>query len=88
MVFSLIIFGNPVGETQYNLVSFKTIGEYIFHSHCFNTNILVVNFLGNIGIFRSVQYFLLKIFSLKKFKIAIFVDFLFVFLIAFLQYFT
>jgi len=35
-----------------------------------------------------IQYFILKIFPLKKFKIVFFVDFLFVVLIESLQYFT
>lgn len=88
MVFNLTIFGRQVGETRYNLIPFQTIGEYIFHANRFNRDIVLVNLFGNIGIFMPVQYFVLKIFSLKKFSIVFSLDFLFVFLVEALQYFT
>ena len=88
MVFNLTIFGRTIGETRYNLLLFQTIKEYIFDFSSYNINVVMINIFGNLAIFMPIQFFILKLFSFKQFKIIFLTDFLFVFMIESLQYFT
>lgn len=88
MIFNLTIFGRMNGEIRYNLIPFKTIAEYILHFNQFNTDIVIINIFGNIGIFMPIQYFILKIFKLKKFKHIFLIDIILIFIVEFLQFIT
>ena len=88
MVFNLTIFGRMNGEIRYNFIPFKTIVEYILHFNKFNTNIVIINIFGNIGIFMPIQYFILKIFNLKKFNHIFLIDIILIFMVEFLQFIT
>ncbi len=88
MVFNLTIFGRMNGEIRYNLIPFKTIAEYILHFNQLNTNIVIINIFGNIGIFMPIQYFILKIFNLKKFNHIFLIDIILIFMVEFLQLIT
>lgn len=72
MFFNLTIFGRIVNwYNTFNLIPFKTIIGYWTFPNPRNT---VINLLGNIVILMPVQFLLMKIFDIKKFKISLIID--------------
>lgn len=72
MFFNLTIFGRIVDwYNTYNLVPFKTIIGYWAFPNTHNT---IINILGNIVILMPVQFLIMKIFDIKKFKVSIIID--------------
>lgn len=88
MIFNLTILGRSNGEIRYNLIPLNTIKEYLLQHHKFNTDIIIVNIFGNFAIFMPVQYLILKIFNLKKFKFVFIIDIILIFIVEFLQFIT
>ncbi len=72
MFFNLTIFGRIIDwYNTYNLIPFKTIIGYWAFPNAHNT---IINILGNIVILMPVQFLLMKIFDIKKFKISLIID--------------
>ncbi len=72
MFFNLTIFGRIINWYHtYNLIPFKTIFGYWAFPSAYNT---IINILGNIIILMPVQFLIMKIFDIKKFKISLMID--------------
>lgn len=67
MVFNLTLLGRfEINETRYNLIPLKTI-LYYFTTRV-NFNIFVFNIFGNLMIYMPLEYIIIKLFKIKKFK--------------------
>ena len=72
MFFNLTIFGRIINwYNTFNLIPFKTIIGYWAFPSAYNTTI---NILGNIVILMPVQFLIMKIFDIKKFKTSLIID--------------
>lgn len=72
MFFNLTIFGRIVNWfNTYNLIPFKTIIGYWAFPNAHNT---IINILGNIVILMPVQFLIMKIFDIRKFRISLIID--------------
>ncbi len=72
MFFNLTIFGRITNwYNTFNLIPFKTIIGYWAFPNAHNT---IINVLGNIVILMPVQFLIMKIFDIKKFKISLMID--------------
>lgn len=88
MVMNLTMLGRFREVIGYNLIPFKTILEYILYFNRFNLNTILTNILGNIIVFMPVQYLILKIWKIKKFKVILSIDLLLLLIIELSQFFT
>ena len=83
MFLNLTIFGRTGMKIYgYNLIPFKTLIRYIAYPSIYNTT---VNIIGNIVILMPVQFLIMKIFNINKFKISLSVDILLSLLIEVIQ---
>lgn len=57
-----------------NLIPFKTILNYIINFNHFNIELPILNIFGNLFLLMPIQYLIIKIFNLKKFKLIFFID--------------
>ena len=85
MIFNMTIFGRYLNGHSYNLIPFKTILGYWAFPDLHN---ILVNILGNIIIVMPIQFLIIKIFDIKKFKKCILIDFILILLIETLQLIT
>ena len=68
----LTIFGRIINwYNTFNLIPFRTIIGYWAFPNTHNT---IINVLGNIVILMPVQFLIMKIFDIKKFKISLMID--------------
>ncbi len=76
MILNITIITRTIGILgyRYNLIPFKTILNYIINFNHFNLEYPIRNIFGNIFIFMPIQYFIIKIFNLKSFKLIFFID--------------
>ncbi len=83
MLFNLTIFGRVLtGYNAYNLIPFKTILGYIAYLDVHN---IIVNIIGNILVLMPVQFLLMRIFNINKYKTSLLMDTLLALLIETIQ---
>ena len=85
MIFNMTVFARHLNGYSYNLVPFKTIIGYWASSNMHN---ILINIFGNIIIVMPIQFLIIKIFDIKKFKKCILIDFILIILIESLQLIT
>ena len=75
MFLNLTIFGRGVDiyyvQSGVNLIPFRTLTQYIANPEMYN---ILINVIGNIVILMPLQFLIIKIFDLKKFKTVLFID--------------
>lgn len=74
MILNMTIFTRQIYKRGYNLIPFKTIINYIINFSHYSLEIPIRNILGNIFLLMPIQYLIIKIFNLKKFKLIFFID--------------
>ena len=82
MLFNLVIFKREIYGYSFNLIPFKTILYYLDSFYMRN---FLVNIVGNIIVLMPVQYLIVKIFDINKYKHALILDLILVFSIEFIQ---
>ena len=82
MLFNLTIFKRYIYGYSFNLIPFKTILYYLDQFYMKN---FLINIVGNIIILMPVQYLIIKIFDIKKYKHALLIDLIMVLLIETIQ---
>lgn len=85
MLFNLTLFTRNINGYTYNLIPFKTLINYWRYPSMYNT---IVNVIGNIWIYMPIQYLVIKIFKINKFRYIVLIDALIVCLVEFLQFIT
>lgn len=88
MIFNIVMFTRNIGENTYNLIPFRTISEYIINYQNYNFYIIRNNIIGNIVMYMPVQYLIIKIFDIKKFKNVFIIDSIFLLIIELSQLLT
>ena len=68
---------------SYNLIPFKSIIK-IFETGSFYS--IIINIFGNFLVFVPLEYFMIKLFNIKKFSINLITSFIIIFLVELLQY--
>ena len=72
MFFNLTIFGRITNSYYtYNLIPFRTLIGYWAYPNTHNT---IVNIIGNILVLMPVQFLIMKIFDIKRYKISLIID--------------
>ena len=82
MLFNLTIFKREIYGYSFNLIPFKTI---LYYFDSFYMRNFLVNIVGNIIVLMPVQYLMIKIFDLKKYKHAFILNLILVLLIEAIQ---
>lgn len=60
-------YGRTLGvPREYNLLPFKTISNYIIYREYVNTNILIINIIGNVVAFMPMGFFIPILFRKKR----------------------
>lgn len=65
MFFNITIYSRFIKGFSYNLIPFKTISKYFYYIESHN---IIINVIGNIIILMPVEYLIVKIFNINRFK--------------------
>lgn len=82
LIFNMAIFSRNVMVNSYNLIPFKSIINIIKYSSSYE---VFINIFGNIFVFMPIEYFLIKLFKVNKFKANLIVSLIIILLFEFIQ---
>lgn len=83
LLFNMAFFARYKSIESYNLIPFKSIIK-IFETGSFYS--IIINIFGNFLVFVPLEYFMIKLFNIKKFSINLITSFIIIFLVELLQY--
>ena len=83
LIFNMVIFARYSNINSYNLIPFKSI-IYILKTGTIYS--IIINIFGNLFVFMPLDYFLIELFSIKKFSINFILSFGIILLIELFQY--
>ena len=65
LLFNMVIFARYSNITSYNIIPFASITDLIKNGSLYT---IVINILGNLLIFMPLEYFIIELFKVNKFK--------------------
>lgn len=65
LLFNMVIFARYTSINSYNLIPFKSIIQILNHGSIYS---IIINIFGNLFIFMPLEYFLIELFKVNKFK--------------------
>ncbi len=83
LLFNMVIFARFNSISSYNLVPFKSIIKVLQSGNVYN---IVINIWGNLLIFMPLDYFLIELFKLNKFRTNFIISFIIIVVIELLQF--
>lgn len=83
LLFNVVVFARYNSIDSYNLVLFKSIIDIFKNGTTYS---IIINIFGNLLIFMPLEYFLIKLFKVKKFSISFIFYFGIILLIELFQY--
>lgn len=83
LLFNMVVFARYNSINSYNLVPFKSIIDIFNNSTAYS---IIINIFGNLLIFMPLEYFLIKLFKVKKFSINFILSFGIILIIELTQY--
>ena len=83
LLFNMVIFARYNNINSYNLIPFKSILDVIHHSSIYS---IVINIFGNLMVFMPLEYFIIELFEVKKFKFDFALSFIIILLIELFQF--
>ena len=79
----MVIFARYNNINSYNLIPFKSILDVINHSSIY---FIIINIFGNLMVFMPLEYFIIELFEVKKFKFNFALSFIIILLIELFQF--
>lgn len=83
LLFNMVIFARYNRIDSYNLIPFKSILEVINHGSIYS---IIINIFGNLMVFMPLEYFIIELFGVKKFKFNFALSFIIILLIELFQF--
>lgn len=83
LLFNMVIFARYNNINSYNLIPFKSILDVINHSSIYS---IIINIFGNLMVFMPLEYFIIELFEVKKFKFNFALSFIIILLIELFQF--
>lgn len=83
LLFNMTFFARFTNINSYNLIPFKTIYEIILNNSLYS---IIINIFGNLIVFMPIEYFLIKLFNINKFKINFIISFIIILMCEIIQY--
>jgi len=83
LLFNMTFFARFTNVNSYNLIPFKTIYEIILNNSLYS---IIINIFGNLIVFMPIEYFLIKLFNINKFKINFIISFIIILMCEIIQY--
>ena len=83
MLFNMTIFSRTNTIDSFNLIPFKSIYEIIKNDNLYS---ILINIFGNLIVFMPIEYFLIKLFNVTKFKKNLLFSFIIVLTCEIIQY--
>ena len=65
LLFNMVIFARYSSINSYNLIPFKSIIDVINNGNIYS---IIINIFGNLLVFMPLEYFIIELFKVKKFK--------------------
>lgn len=65
LLFNMVIFARYNSINSYNLIPFKSIIDIINNGNIYS---IIINTFGNLMVFMPLEYFIIELFKVKKFK--------------------
>lgn len=83
LLFNMVVFARYNSINSYNLIPFKSIIDIFKNGTPYS---IIINIFGNLLVFMPLEYFLIKLFKVKKFHINFILSFGIILLIELFQY--
>ena len=83
LLFNMVVFARYNSINSYNLIHFKSIIDIFKNGTPYS---IIINIFGNLLVFMPLEYFLIKLFKVKKFHINFILSFGIILLIELFQY--
>ena len=83
LLFNMVIFARYNNINSYNLIPFKSILDVIHHGSIYS---IIINIFGNLMVFMPLEYFIIELFEVKKFKFNFVLSFIIILLIELFQF--
>lgn len=78
LLFNMVIFARYSNITSYNIIPFASITDLIKNGSLYT---IVINILGNLLIFMPLEYFIIELFKVNKFKQNLLLSFIIILMI-------
>ena len=78
LLFNMVIFARYSNITSYNIIPFASITNLITNGNLYTT---VINLFGNLLIFMPLEYFIIELFKVNKFKQNLLLSFIIILMI-------
>ena len=78
LLFNMVIFARYSNITSYNIIPFASITNLITNGNLYT---IVINLFGNLLIFMPLEYFIIELFKVNKFKQNLLLSFIIILMI-------